>query len=134
MGLQNATLKEDATGFTITGGTDVTFAIDGQVVNGGGIHTIDQSATDNRTRRNIVFKSKAHALQPDGSYSKQKRWITFRLPKILADGSTVLEVYRFESEIHPETSLATEKAQRYLFLQLLFDSDIESFHSIGSLI
>jgi hypothetical protein len=134
MGLQNATLKDEATSFSITGGTDVTFNIDGQVVNGGGIHTVDVAATDNRTRRNFVFKSKAHALQPDGKYSKQKRWITFRLPKILDDGSTVLEVYRFESEIHPETSLAEEKAQRYLFLQTLFDTDFESFHSVGSLI
>lgn len=133
MSLQNATLKNAPAGFTITGGTDVVYEIDGQVVSGGGIHTIDVAATDNRTRKNFVYKSKAHALQPDGSYSKQKRWITLRIPKILANGSTVIEVYRFESEVHPETSLVTEKEQRFTFAQMLFIAAAESFHATGSL-
>lgn len=132
MSIQSNTLKDANTGFTVVGGTDVSFSIDGQAVPNG-INTIDIAATDNRLRRSIALRAKPHMQQPDNSFSKQKRWVTLRVPMLEADGTLVVDTFRYEASFSAQRTAAQEKAARYLLAQTLLDADYESFHTVGSL-
>lgn len=131
MGIEQITLKQDATSAAITGGTDLVFESDGQPVNGG-IHVMAPAVTDFRVRPNITFKTKSPVLN-NGVYSKGKRWITPVFPKILADGTTVYNLSRIEIEVHPETTEAERSNQILITAQLLFNAAVQSFLTSGSL-
>lgn len=122
------------TGSTLsaTGGTSKTFTSDGQTVTNG-LHLQDASIADFRIRPQITVKTRNPKRNPDGSYTKGKRWITLYAPKLKADGTIAPNVYRYESEIDPETTTAAELDDRKMFSQMLFDTDFESFHATGSL-
>jgi hypothetical protein len=124
-------LKENATGGTTTGGTDITFNTDGVDVKNG-IHVGDM-ATSFATRTNITFKTRNPSLQSDGSYTKAKRTMSLSIPKTLADSSTSFQVVRIEAELHPECTTAEVTNIRMLAAQLLTDSDTLEFFNNGSL-
>lgn len=115
-----------------TGGTSKTLTPDGQVV-ANGIHLIDASVTDFKTRPNATVKYKPPVLGKDGSYTKGKMSFVGVRPFISADGMTHFNLVRTEIEIHPEAS-ATELAYlRAQGAQQLADVDTDSFWSTGSL-
>lgn len=131
MGIENITLKEDATAMTPTGGTDLVFSPDGvQVANG--IHVAAPAVTDFRVRPNITFKTRNPTLQ-NGVYSKAKREVSYVRPKILADGSTVYNLVRISVEVHPESTVAEADDIRFIGSQLLSDTDVVDFMRSGSL-
>lgn len=115
-----------------SGGTAKTFTSDGQVV-AQGIHLIDASVTDYRTRPNATVKFKPPTLSSDGSYSKAKHTFVGVRPFIDSAGKTHFNLVRTEIEIHPEAS-ATELAYlRSQGAQQLTDTDTDSFWSTGSI-
>lgn len=131
MGLTSSTLLTGAT-LAATGGTAKTYTPDGQtVVNG--LHLADASVTDFRVRPQITVKTRNPKRNPDGTYTKAKRTVTLYVPELKADGTIATNIRRYESEIDPETSAASELDSRKMFAQILFDSDFESFHTTGSL-
>lgn len=132
MSLQNASLASAPTSLTVTGGTAKTFAIVGEEVKNG-IVLVDTAETDPRLRRKIIVRSVAGKLQPDGSYSKEKRWVTFRCPFLDSDGKVQVDTYRYDASVSMTTLSAADLAQRLTFCQTLFDTDFEAFHTTGSL-
>jgi len=132
MTLQSATVKAGASALTPTGGSDVTFTLDGVSVPNG-IHTADAAQSDFRIRRNMTIKNKVPTVQSDGTYSKDKKTITFVAPKILASGKTVFNLIRIEREVHPESTAAEALDLCMIGGQLLSDTDFTAFWSSGSM-
>lgn len=114
------------------GGTSKTLTPDGQQV-ANGLHLIDASVADYKTRPNCTVKYKAPTLKADGSYTKGKMSFVGVRPFQSADGMTHFNLVRTEIEIHPEAS-ATELAYlRAQGAQQLCDADTDAFWSTGSL-
>lgn len=115
-----------------TGGTSKTLTTDGQqVVNG--LHLIDASVTDYRTRPNCTIKYKAPTLKSDGTYTKGKMSFVGVRPMLSADGQTHFNLVRTEIEVHPEASAAELANLRSQGAQQLCDADTDNFWSTGSL-
>lgn len=131
MGLQNASILVGST-LSATGGTALTFSLDGQQVSGG-IHVSDAATTDFRVRPNFTAKTKIPTVDSLGVYSKGKRSLTFVRPKILASGKTVFPLVRIELEDHPEMTQAEVDALISQGAQLLFDADCTAYWRTGSL-
>lgn len=132
MTVQNGTIKKGATGFTVVGGSDAVYTTDGPPALNG-VRVAEAAVADFRVRPSITFK----VVQPkyDGtSYTKGKISATLVVPKIIADGTTKFNLFRGETEIHPETTAAEALDIRYQFAQLLFDADYASLWSAGSTI
>lgn len=132
MPLQSMIVKDGATAMTPTGGSDITFTPDGLSVPNG-IHLANAAQSDFRVRENLTVKNRFPTLQSDGSYSKDKKSITYVEPKILTDGRVVFNLIRIEREVHPESSAAEALNLNMIGAQLLSDSDVQSFWSAGSL-
>lgn len=133
MSAQSVTLREDAAAanITVAAGTDATFTPDGVEVPSG-LHLADAGTADFRVRPKISIKTRNPQLN-NGSFSKGKRWFTLTIPRLLADGTYVNDVVRVEQEAHPETSASDAEAHRLMAAQAMFDSDLSSFWSTGSL-
>lgn len=132
MSLQNAIVKAGASALTPTGGSDLTLTPDGVSVPNG-IHLADASQADFRIRKNLTVKSKTPSLLTDGTYTKDKKTMTFVQPKILASGKTVFNLIRIEREVHPESTAAEALDLSMIGGQLLTDADFATFWSAGSL-
>lgn len=124
------------TGATITpsGGTAKVFADDGLTVNNG-VHLVVPATTDYRVRENATFKYKSPTLLADGSYTRDKKEITFVIPMILAvSGKITFNVWRLSREVHPELSAASASDGNKLVSQMLAgDSDTDAFWATGSM-
>lgn len=125
MSLTNAVFKTGAT-WTPTGGTDLTLASDGRVVQNG-ISTIVTNDTNLLTRRSITFAASLPALPVSvGAYGKLGRnKATYTIPFIAADGKLYTQTVRVESAFHAEytgknTAIADVAA-------LVSDSDFIAF-------
>lgn len=131
MGLQNMQILTGAT-LSATGGTAVSYTPDGKtIVNG--LHLIDATVTDFRTRPRVTAKTKDPVLMQDGSYTKDKRSITLVEPFIAADGNTYFNLIRIEREVHPETLAADSLDILKKGGQFCFDTDLTAFWASGSL-
>lgn len=131
MSIQNFSVQTGATGFSVTAGTSKTFTIDGAQVPAG-IHVSDASNVDFKSRYNMTLRSKLPVRQQDGSYSKGRNFITVTIPYVLADGSVDLSVHKYEGDYTVNIPAATVKDGRYILAQMLFDSEIEAFHTSGA--
>lgn len=131
MPIKGMILKKAGTN-AVTGGTDVTYSSDGTpVVNGTSV--INAANTDYRTRESIVVRNRKPTYEAKTkSFTKDKKTVTFQQPKILADGSVVANLIRIEREVHPESTAAEAAELNCQGAQLLFDSDMASFWSVGS--
>lgn len=117
----------------VTGGVSKTLTTDGQPVVGG-VHLIDASVTDFKTRPNCTVKYKAPTLKSDGTYTKAKMSFVGVRPLISSDGKTHFNLVRTEIEIHPETSLTELGYLRVQGAQQLSDTDTDNFWNVGSLL
>lgn len=131
MGLKTMTIKTGAT-VSVTGGTDMVFSDDGITIQNG-VHLVVPATADYRVREQATAKYRAPSLQSDGSYSKDKKSISFTVPQILANGKIVYNTIRVEREVHPELSSTAAANLLAIGAQLLTDSDAASFWSAGSL-
>lgn len=131
MPVDNAALMTGATGATITGGSALTFTEDGVEIKNGK-HVAAATISDFRLRPNISVRTRQSVQQSDGTWSKEKRWMTYVQPRLLDTGEYGYELVRIEVENYPDASPA-EKLELYMMgAQLLTDDDFASFRSTGS--
>lgn len=131
MGIRTMTISTGAT-IAPTGGSNMVFADDGTTVQNG-VHLVVPATTDYRVRENATVKYRAPTLGTDGSYSKDKKSISFTVPIVLASGKIAFNVIRVEREVHPEFSAANAANLNVIAAQLLCDSEAANFWSTGSL-
>jgi len=130
MGLKNMSLLSSAT-ITPSGGTALVFADDGVTIQNG-VHLVVPADTDYRTRRSVTAKFRPPVVDKDGVYTKDKKYLSFNVPQILASGKIVNNVIRVEREVHPELSAAQCTELNKVAAQLLFDTDVDGFWATGS--
>lgn len=131
MPLNGLAIADDAT-VSVTSGTAKTYSLTSTAVPGG-INVADFSQTDFRLRRHITFRNRNPQRQADGSFSKAKRSFVFTTPIDAGSGKIEYLVDRWESEQPVSASAAQLLTHRKNVLQLLIDSDVESFHTTGSI-
>lgn len=131
MSLQNATLSEGAT-VSPTGGVSKTYTVDGLSVNNG-VHCIDASVADGRIRPSYTAKSIPGKVNPDGTWSNDKREVVLVRPKILADGRQKFPNLRITLTSDPENTQAEIDMLCNLGAQALVDADFTSLWRTGSL-
>lgn len=124
-------LKDGGTTAT-TGGTDQTFSQTPVPVNNG-YEYADVSETDHLLRQKVLISTRAHQLQSDGTYSKDKRSLRFVLPVTLADGTISFAVSRVEVEFHPEASVAQLAELREMASQMCISSAFDAVYTAGIL-
>ena len=132
MSISTLSLQKNATGGTTTGGTAMALSSDGQEVKGG-VHVADMAETDFTIRTNATLRTRNPVKQPDGSYSKAKRFATIVVPKALDDGSIAFNLVRIEIEAHPKTTVAELTNLHMLGAQIFTDADLTTFLVNGSL-
>lgn len=132
MPLNGMVLKDGATAIAPTGGSDMTFQVDGQVVNNG-VHVSNVSQPDFRIRENVTFKYRLPKQNADRTWSKGKWSATYAEPSVDATtGAMKYAVGRIELELDPSESAATNLNIRMMLAQLLGDADLASYWSVGS--
>ena len=131
MAITNLTLLTGPT-ISITGGTAQTFAPDGTVVNRG--ISVSDVAEDNVTARaSCVVKNVKGVLQPDGSWSKDRRSAKIVMPGILADGTVDFAFLEITLVKSPLRGASTVTALKEKGIQLIHDADLTSFWSMGAI-
>jgi len=131
MGLKNMSLLTGAT-ISATGGTAQVFADNGVTIQNG-VQLVVPATADYRVRQNATAKYRAPVLNTDGTYTRDKKSISYTVPQILASGKVVFNVIRVEREVHPEFSAASALELNKIGAQLLFDTDLDNFWTAGSL-
>lgn len=132
MGLQNATILDGGTVAT-TGGTSKTLTTDAMPVTGG-VHLIDASVTDIRTRPTVTCKVKQPSVDSKtGKWSSGWKQATLTFPKILADGTQKFPSLYIKLADHPEMTDAEYEKMIIWGAQVLRDADFNSFWKPGSL-
>lgn len=131
MGLKTMSLLS-GTSIAATGGTAVVFSDDGVTVPNG-VHLVVPADTNYATRRSATAKYRPPVLDSLGVYSRDKKYISYTVPKTLASGKVVNNVIRIEREVHPEFTAAECIEMNKITAQLLFDTDADSFWTAGSL-
>lgn len=131
MSIVGSSVKTGATGITVAGGSDITFALTGQsVTNGLNVSVAEDS--DYQTRRNATFKSRVPSVT-NGVYSKGKNEVVFVKPTILSDGSTVFNTVRIALEVHPSLTSTDVTDLRRIGAQLLTAAAYDSYWNLGAL-
>lgn len=132
MSISALSLMKNSTGGTTTGGAAMALSSDGVEVKNG-VHVADMSEEDFTLRTNMTLKTRNPVRQPDGSYSKAKRWGTIVVPAELEDGSISFDLVRIEIESHPKTTGAALTNLHMLGAQFFTDADLADFRNNGSL-
>jgi hypothetical protein len=131
MGLKNMSLLTGATP-SVTGGSALVFADNGVTIQNG-VQCVVPATADYRVRQVLTAKYRAPVLGTDGSYTRDKKSVSFTIPQILANGKIVFNVIRVEREVHPEFSAANCTDMNKIGAQLLFDADMDNFWAAVSL-
>ena len=131
MSLQNASILAGAT-ISAAGGTAQAFVPDGVEVKNG-IHLIDSSVADFRARPSLTAKTNQPTTLPNGSFSKDKRVITYAEPFVDSHGVVQYNYVKIERRVHPESSAAVAAGLMTRGAQLCFDADFTNFWALGSL-
>lgn len=133
MALNNSVIKAAATSLSVTGGTDVTFKVNGQTV-ANGIQLHNEGQADFRIRENLTAKNRPPVAGKDGAYTKGKQQVTLVMPKLLASGAITYNLFRGELEVHPETTAAEKLDLKLRGAQIMSDADFDGFWAFGSLV
>lgn len=131
MSIIGSSVKAGTTAVSVTGGSDITFALTGQTVANGLNVSVTEDA-DYRTRRNATWKSRVPSVS-GGVYSKGKNEVVFVKPIVLDDGTTVFNNIRISLEVHPALASADAVDLRRIGAQLLTATTYDSFWSLGAL-
>jgi hypothetical protein len=129
MAISNMTLLTGTT-VSATGGSNQVFAPDGTVVNRG--ISVSDVAGDTVIRPSVVAKNTPGVLQPDKTYSKDRRSIKYVVPEVLADGSTDFAFIEVTMVKSPLRGASTVNALKEKGAQLIIDSELANFWSMGS--
>lgn len=131
MPLKGAAVLQTGTN-SATGGTSITYSTGPRVIPGG-VQCQNNAVTDFRVRPTFVARYREPKLLVDGTWTKGKWSITFTIPKLLASGKTVLNIFRLEREVHPESTAAEALELNIQAAQFCFDTDFTAFWASGSL-
>lgn len=129
MSIQNMALLTGAT-ISVTGGVAQTFAPDGTKVTRG--ISVSDVAGDTLMRASVVAKNTSGVLQPDKTYSKDRRSIKYVLPELLADGSIDFAFIEINMVKSPLRGIATVNALKEKGVQLINDSDVANLWISGA--
>lgn len=132
MPLASASILAGAT-VSATGGTAQTFSPDGVDVKKG-VHLIDASVADFRTRPSLTAKSSQPSVLPDGSFSKDNRSLKYADPFIDSKGKIQYDTVEIIRRMHPESSAAKATGMLVKAAQFAVDADFTSFWAVGSLL
>lgn len=130
MGMKNMQLTASAT-LAATGGSALVLADNGVTIQNG-VQLVVPADTNYATRRSLTAKYRPPVVNKDGTLSRDKKYISFTVPKALASGAIVNNVIRIEREVHPEFTAAECTEINKLAAQLLFDTDTDGFWATGS--
>lgn len=131
MSLRDLTLKPEAT--VTYAGDATTFAEDGVQISGG-LHVIDITNTDFRTRMSLTAKNRQPVYDKKTlSYTKEKKTISLVKPLALSNGQTAFNTLRIEMEVHPEAASDLKTLFRSMGVGILADSDFDAFWATGAL-
>lgn len=130
-GIKTMTVKSGAT-MAPTGGTDLVFAPDGITIQNG-VHLTVPAVTSYASRPNATVKYKPVTINSDGSFSKDKKTVSYAVPMTTAAGTIVYNTIRIEREVHPEFSAANALDMNIVAAQILTDSEAANFWAAGSL-
>jgi len=131
MSVRNMTLKTGGTN-SVASGTDLVFADDGVTIQNG-VHLSVPATSDYRVRQTATLKYKPPTLLPDGTYTRDKKEVSYTVPFVRADGKVVFNVLRISREVDPELGASAVTDLNTIGAQLLFDSDMTNFWAAGSL-
>lgn len=133
MGAKSFAISKGAT-VSITGGTAINFADDGQTI-ANGVHVVNTGATDIRLQESVTLKTRRATLKDGVFVNKDKKTHVFSKPYLLANGTISYGVVRQEIELHPDVpNFATEQADlRKTACQLWFDAELEAFNANGTI-
>lgn len=126
MPLKTAVVKTGAT-LAPTGGSDLTFADLGTI--GSQVALTVPADTDLRIRRTVVgsFKNpKANAGSPNG-YTQARATLTFKKPKMLANGKITVNTIQVSMAYDWETTDAEKTELLDVAAQMCFDADFTPF-------
>lgn len=132
MPLKGLAVADASTSLSVTGGTAKTFS-ETSVEVPGGVNVADFSENNFTLRRHITFRNRNPQKLSDGTFSKAKRSFSLTTPVDAGSGRIVYLVTRYECEIPVEASASVEANHRKNVAQLLFDADVELFHTAGSI-
>lgn len=131
MAIKGATIKEGATP-AFTGGSDVIYKE--TATKGSGVVTSVAAVADYRVRPSTIHTVKLPEYNAaTGKWSKGKRGLIHKRPKLDTDGSLVLPLVRIEVEDHPIMSAAEITALWAWIAQVATDSEYEDFRQTGAM-
>lgn len=130
-GIKGLTLKDGASSMAVTGGSDMTFQTDGQVVQNG-VHVANIAQSDFRIRENLSCKYRAPKQNADGSYVKEKFSATYAEPFVNSKGIVEYNVLRLDLEVSPNAPAGTNLNCRLMGGQLLTNTNLSNFWLVGS--
>lgn len=131
MPVNGMTIKEGAT-FTPVGGTDITFDDSGEEI-ANGIVCVNQAEANFFAREKLIAVSRLPVQDKMGKFSKQKTSVRIIDPEVLADGTTVYDVGRFEIETHPEGGATRITKIRRLLLAAANSASLDNLFLVGSI-
>lgn len=129
MSLKTMSLLSGAT-VAVSGGTAQAFATNGATIPNG-VQLVVPADTDYGVRRSITARVRNPVVK-DGVWGKDKKVVSYTVPIRLASGQIVHNVIRVEREVHPDLSQANCAEMNKIGAQLLIDSDLDNFWSVGS--
>lgn len=132
MSLNTPALMSGATAMTPTGGTAKTFYDVGERPSNA-IHRANTAQTDLRIRDAFTASNTPPVLGSDGTFSKFRRTLRYRQPKILADGSIQQRVLHISIEGTAEDTQSELLEFMMLGAQFLSDSDFADYWKTGNL-
>lgn len=130
MSLVNLTLLTGPT-VSITGGTSVQFSPEGTDVKNG-LSVVDSTESDIRTQDKVIFKGTRGTLQPDGTWSKDRRSAKFVSPDLLPDGTQDFPFFEISYVGSPLTTATKIAEMKLKAIQLIHDSDCSAFWATGA--
>jgi len=130
-GIKTMTIKSGAT-MAPTGGTDLVFASDGITVANGCSLTVPAVASL-ALRPKATVKYRPSVISSDGSFTKDKKSVSYAVPFTTSKGTISFRNIRVEREIHPEDTAANALDLNVIMAQILTDSEAANFWAAGSL-
>lgn len=131
MPIKGATIKEGATP-AFTGGSDVLYKETAS--KGAGVVTSVAAVSDYRVRPSTIHTVKLPEYNSvTGKWSKGRRSMIHKRPKLDSDGSLVTPLVRIEVEDHPIMSAAETAALWAWVAQVATDSEYDDFRQNGAL-
>lgn len=132
MGLKDLSLVTGST-ISVTGGTPLVFSDDGVTITNG-LHLVVPEDPDYSIRRQMTLKVKSPTIDvKTGTYSKDKKSVSFVIPFVSPQGRVIFNTIRIEREFHPTSTPADAAYLLEIGAQICTDVAFGKFWATGSL-